>query len=178
MSLLVKWLFLCRPKEILLIHDSVTLFFQQHKAYATQCRSIKPLLKMAVYYRARWRFTTGGLHESLDLPGASDRPCVSLPGIETVSYHPLGSLRRHSDRPALGEVGDLHIPRPRTGSRSESTRPRGSFDQVSGMVRLETAGMGRKSYCRLSMVRLRAAVCFCIWRRLSVATWLFLELNV
>ncbi|XP_043212869.1 rho GTPase-activating protein 18-like isoform X2 [Amphibalanus amphitrite] len=49
-------------------------------------------------------------------------------GIEAVSYNPLGSLRRHSERSGLGEVGELHIPRPRTGSKSDPARRRSSDD--------------------------------------------------
>ena len=54
-------------------------------------------------------------------------------GIEAVSYNPLGSIRRHSDRSALGEVGDLHIPRPSTGSKADPAGRRSSDDPVSGL---------------------------------------------
>ena len=59
------------------------------------------------------------------------RRCVTATGIEAKSYNPLGSLRRHSERSGLEEVGDLQIPRPRTGSKSDQTTRRSSAESVS-----------------------------------------------
>ncbi|XP_037081591.1 rho GTPase-activating protein conundrum-like isoform X2 [Pollicipes pollicipes] len=47
-------------------------------------------------------------------------PADASSGIQAVSFHPIGSVRRRLER--AGELGELHIPRPQTGARADARK--------------------------------------------------------